>query len=203
MMVNSIKKNASFVFPRLGLLVVLLWLLWFMNSVIQNTWMVLLKQVRRALGCCWLDCLPCMWLPVASALGFGKVAMASGVMPSHMAVYKHRTPATHRCHSLEVKVVTHLTNCDCLLCCGCVVPQGRIDARTMSGARMITECSSLLLAGVLVLSALGININALLLPTGVVLAIASKDLLQNLIAGMCRGCRQHACCPPAAAAMPP
>lgn len=61
--------------------------------------------------------------------------------------------------------------------------QGRIDARTMSGARMITECSSLLLAGVLVLSALGININALLLPTGVVLAIASKDLLQNLIAG--------------------
>jgi hypothetical protein len=63
------------------------------------------------------------------------------------------------------------------------IPQGRIDARTMSGARMITECSSLLLAGVLVLSALGININALLLPTGVVLAIASKDLLQNLIAG--------------------
>jgi hypothetical protein len=46
MMVNSIKKNASFVFPRLGLLVVLLWLLWFVNSVIQNTWMVLLKQVR-------------------------------------------------------------------------------------------------------------------------------------------------------------
>jgi hypothetical protein len=69
------------------------------------------------------------------------------------------------------------------------VPQGRIDARTMSGARMITECSSLLLAGVLVLSALGININALLLPTGVVLAIASKDLLQNLIAGVCRA--QH------------
>jgi hypothetical protein len=51
MMVNSIKKNASFVFPRLGLLVVLLWLLWFMNSVIQNTWMVLLKQVRSVLSC--------------------------------------------------------------------------------------------------------------------------------------------------------
>jgi hypothetical protein len=50
MMVNSIKKNASFVFPRLGLLVVLLWLLWFVNSVIQNTWMVLLKQVRRLLA---------------------------------------------------------------------------------------------------------------------------------------------------------
>jgi hypothetical protein len=69
-----------------------------------------------------------------------------------------------------------------VVCC-CPTLQGRIDARTMSGARMITECSSLLLAGVLVLSALGININALLLPTGVVLAIASKDLLQNLIAG--------------------
>ena len=53
----------------------------------------------------------------------------------------------------------------------------------MSGARMITECSTLLLAGIVMLSMLGINVNALLLPAGVVLAIASRDLLQNLIAG--------------------
>jgi hypothetical protein len=48
---------------------------------------------------------------------------------------------------------------------------------------MITECTSLLLAGIVVLSLAGINISALLLPAGVVLAIASRDLLQNFIAG--------------------
>lgn len=49
MMMNSIKKNASYIFPRVGLLFVLLWLLWFVNSVIQNTWLVLRNQV-----CVWL-----------------------------------------------------------------------------------------------------------------------------------------------------
>jgi small-conductance mechanosensitive channel len=48
---------------------------------------------------------------------------------------------------------------------------------------MITECTSLLLAGIVALSMLGINISGLLLPAGVVLAIASRDLLQNFIAG--------------------
>lgn len=61
--------------------------------------------------------------------------------------------------------------------------QGRIDLRTLAGARMITECTSLLLAGIVALSMLGINISGLLLPAGVVLAIASRDLLQNFIAG--------------------
>lgn len=72
--------------------------------------------------------------------------------------------------------------------------QGRIDLRTLAGARMVTECTSLLLAGIVVLSMLGINISALLLPAGVVLAIASRDLLQNFIAGThtCTGVtRQH------------
>jgi len=64
-----------------------------------------------------------------------------------------------------------------------VALQGRIDMRTLATARMITECTSLLLAGIVVLSMLGINISALLLPAGVVLAIASRDLLQNFIAG--------------------
>jgi hypothetical protein len=43
---NSIKANASFIIPRLGLMVVLLWILWFITNVIQTTWVVLCKQVR-------------------------------------------------------------------------------------------------------------------------------------------------------------
>lgn len=35
MLMRSIRTNAGLVFPRIGLLVVLLWLLWFANSVIQ------------------------------------------------------------------------------------------------------------------------------------------------------------------------
>jgi hypothetical protein len=45
MMMNSIKANASFIIPRLGLMVVLLWVLWFATNVVQTTWMVLGKQV--------------------------------------------------------------------------------------------------------------------------------------------------------------
>ncbi len=46
MLLRSIRTNASLIFPRIGLLVVLLWLLWFANSVIQNTVVYLRKQVR-------------------------------------------------------------------------------------------------------------------------------------------------------------
>jgi hypothetical protein len=45
MMMRSIKANASFIIPRLGLMVVLLWVLWFFTNVIQTTWVVLCKQV--------------------------------------------------------------------------------------------------------------------------------------------------------------
>lgn len=45
MLLRSIRTNASLIFPRIGLLVVLLWLLWFANSVIQNTVAYLRKQV--------------------------------------------------------------------------------------------------------------------------------------------------------------
>lgn len=44
MMFRSIKANASIIFPRIGLLVVLLWVLWFANSVVQNTVMYLRRQ---------------------------------------------------------------------------------------------------------------------------------------------------------------
>lgn len=44
MMFRTIKSNASLIFPRVGLLVVLLWVLWFANSVVQNTVMYLRRQ---------------------------------------------------------------------------------------------------------------------------------------------------------------
>lgn len=44
MMIRSIKANASIIFPRIGLMVVLLWMLWFMNTLIHNTVMYLRRQ---------------------------------------------------------------------------------------------------------------------------------------------------------------
>ena len=50
MLLRSIRTNASFLLPRIGLLVVMLWLLWFANSVVQNTVVYLRRQARPA-GC--------------------------------------------------------------------------------------------------------------------------------------------------------
>ncbi|GAB4814912.1 hypothetical protein N2152v2_001958 [Parachlorella kessleri] len=44
MLLRSIRSNASFLFPRIGLFVVLAWLLWFANSVMQNTVAYLRRQ---------------------------------------------------------------------------------------------------------------------------------------------------------------
>jgi len=49
-MLRSIRSNAEVVVPRLGLVVVLLWLLWFGHSVVQNTWMALRRQVSCSAG---------------------------------------------------------------------------------------------------------------------------------------------------------
>ena len=105
MLLRSIRANASFVFPRIGLLVVLMWVLWFANSVVQST-----------------------------------------------CVYLRR--------------------------------QGAIDGR-ISGAIITTsECAALLAGGIIVLSMLGVNVSALLLPAGIALAFAAKDLSHNFLAGM-------------------
>lgn len=104
MMMRSIKSNASFLFPRIGLLVVLLWILWFTNSVIQNTVQYLKKQ--RA-----------------------------------------------------------------------------IDDRLAGGIITITEVSTLLVALVVLLSMIGVNVSALLLPAGIAIAVAAKDLSHNFLAG--------------------
>ena len=45
MLLRTIKSNASFIFPRIGLVVVMTWALWFTNRVIQNTVVYLRRQV--------------------------------------------------------------------------------------------------------------------------------------------------------------
>lgn len=45
-LLRSIRTNASLIFPRIGVVVVLLWMLWFANSVVQNTVVYLRRQVR-------------------------------------------------------------------------------------------------------------------------------------------------------------
>ena len=55
-LLRSIRTNASLIFPRIGLVVVLLWALWFANSVVQNTVVYLRRQVRDyalPLACAW------------------------------------------------------------------------------------------------------------------------------------------------------
>ena len=43
-LLRSIRTNASLIFPRIGVVVVLLWMLWFFNSVVQNTVVYLRRQ---------------------------------------------------------------------------------------------------------------------------------------------------------------
>lgn len=106
MLFRSIKSNASFLFPRIGLVVVLMWVLWFANSVVQSTVHYLQRQ----------------------------------------GALDHR-----------------------------------VSAAVITGAELLT----MLGAGVIVLSALGVNVSGLLLPAGVCLAIAAKDLAHNFLAGRC------------------
>ena len=46
-----------------------------------------------------------------------------------------------------------------------------------------SEIFSLLTAGIVLLSTLGVNVSALLLPAGIALAVAAKDLSHNFLAG--------------------
>lgn len=104
MLFRSIKSNASYLFPRISLVVVLMWVLWFANSVVQNTVHYLQRQ----------------------------------------GALDHR-----------------------------------ISAAIITGSELFTMVG----AAVILLSALGVNVSGLLLPAGVCLAIASKDLAHNFLAG--------------------
>ena len=68
MLLRSIRTNASFLLPRIGLLVVMLWLLWFANSVVQNTVVYLRRQAR--LACCAVP----MFLLMTGFLILGRLA---------------------------------------------------------------------------------------------------------------------------------
>lgn len=66
----------------------------------------------------------------------------------------------------------------------CALLQGAIDNRIASAVITASECSAVLGALLILLSMLGINIgSALLLPAGIAVAIAAKDLLHNWVAG--------------------
>lgn len=66
----------------------------------------------------------------------------------------------------------------------CAALQGAIDNRVASAVITASECSALLGALLILLSMLGINIgSALLLPAGIAVAIAAKDLSTNWVAG--------------------
>ena len=66
----------------------------------------------------------------------------------------------------------------------CWAVQGGLDHRVSGAIITASECAALLAAFVIVLSMLGVNVNALLLPAGVALAFAAKDLSHNFLAGM-------------------
>lgn len=65
----------------------------------------------------------------------------------------------------------------------CAWVQGGLDHRVSGAIITASECAALLAAFVIVLSMLGVNVNALLLPAGVALAFAAKDLSHNFLAG--------------------
>ena len=76
----------------------------------------------------------------------------------------------------------------------CPALQGGLDHRVSGAIITSSECTALLAAFVIVLSMLGVNVNALLLPAGVALAYAAKDLSHNFLAG--EGPRHAVCALP-------
>lgn len=61
--------------------------------------------------------------------------------------------------------------------------QGALDTRVSGAIITASECSALLAAMVIVLSMIGVNVSGLLLPAGIALAFAAKDLSHNFLAG--------------------
>jgi hypothetical protein len=50
MLLRSIKANAAYIIPRVGLLFVMLWMCWFVHSVMQRTLLFMQQQVRGREG---------------------------------------------------------------------------------------------------------------------------------------------------------
>lgn len=105
MLLRSIWVNANYIFPRIYIIAILLYITWFGNSLVQKT-MVYLKR------------------------------------------------------------------------------QGTVDAGFATTIITWTECTAILIAGVIILSMLGVNISGLFLPAGICLAIASREVAHNFVAGI-------------------
>ena len=64
-----------------------------------------------------------------------------------------------------------------------ILVQGAVDARVSGAIVTASECCALIAAMVIILSLVGVNVNGLLLPAGIALAFAAKDLSHNFLAG--------------------
>lgn len=58
-----------------------------------------------------------------------------------------------------------------------------MDARVSGAIITGSECCALVAAMVIVLSMVGVNVNALVTPAAIALAFAAKDLSHNFLAG--------------------
>lgn len=105
MLLRSITANASYVFPRIGLTVLLFWCLWFAQGLVQN-------------------------------------------------------------------IVSFLRS------------QGALDGRLAGGIITTSEIAAMVTGVIVLLSMLGVNVSALLLPAGVAVAFAAQDITRNFISGL-------------------
>lgn len=173
MLMRSIRTNASLVFPRIGLLVVLLWLLWFANSVIQVGAML-------AAWAGWL--MQAAWISLAAA----RSTLAGAALQRGQHAWAGRGPSPHpACAAppapplfIACPLSPTLQNTVAYL-----RKQGAIDQRLANNINSGAELTVLVTAGVILLSMLGVNVSALLLPAGVAAAVAAKDLSHNFLAG--------------------
>ncbi len=69
---------------------------------------------------------------------------------------------------------------------GHVHVQGALDARVSGAITTACEILSLIAAILTVLINVGVNVSALLLPAGIALAFAARDMTQNFLAGASR-----------------
>ena len=170
MLMRSIRTNASLVFPRIGLLVVLLWTLWFAN-----------RQVRRrgsgagaahgeatALHCFCQQIFTTRQLDRPAELHANQPACPPACPSSYLCFFL--APLCPACSVIQ-NTVAYLRK------------QGAIDQRLANNINSAAELAVLVTASVIMLSMLGVNVSALLLPAGVALALAAKDLSHNFFAG--------------------
>jgi len=68
---------------------------------------------------------------------------------------------------------------------GAAARQGALDQRVSAAIITTSECAALLAALVILLSMI-VNVSALLIPAGIALAFAAKDLSHNFVAGAVR-----------------